>query len=298
MAARSVKRPATSRAEHSAPRAAAEAPSAEQALAALGFTDTEAAIYCELLRAAPSTGYRLAQAIGKAPANVYQALAALSQKGAVLVEDREARSYRATPPDELVAMLQQGFQGRAAEALGALERLHAPAPDDRLYQLAAVSQVYSRAQAMIERASEVLLFDLFPAPFARLRPFLDAAAGRGVRIAGVVYEDVAAAGFLTVLSPGGPPIVERWPGLQITLVADGREHLKALLSRDETTVKHGVWSDSAYLACLEHNGLGCELSVSSSPSLSAQHTFSLFASYPPGLRDLLGPAAGPKNGGR
>jgi len=269
--------------------AAPDDQSPEQALGALGYTDTEAAVYCELLRAAPSTGYRLAHAIGKAPANVYQALAALSQKGAVLVEDREARSYRATPPEELLAMLQQSFEGKSAEARAALESLYAPVADDRLYQLATVRQVYGRAEAMIERAAEVLLFDLFPTPFARLRPYLERAVARGVRVAGVVYEDVLDCGFVTAVSPGGAPVAERWPGLQLGLVVDAREHLKALLSRDEAQVRHGVWSDSSYLACLEHNGLACEIWVSLAPSATATGTFSLFAIYPPGLRDLLGP---------
>jgi sugar-specific transcriptional regulator TrmB len=269
-------------------RAASEAQSPEQALGSLGFTDTEAAVYCELLRAAPSTGYRLAHAIGKAPANVYQALAALSQKGAVLVEDREARTYRATPPDELLAMLKHSFDGRAVEARAALEMVYAPVADDRLYQLTTVSQVRGRAEAMIERAAEVLLFDLFPEPFARLRPHLERTAARGVRVAGVIYEDVGDCGFVTALSPGGAPVVERWPGMQLGLVVDAREHLKALLSRDETEVRHGVWSDSAYLACLEHNGLACEIWVSLAPPPVLPHTFSLFATYPPGLRDLMG----------
>jgi hypothetical protein len=287
--AKAARRSTPSRAP-AALRVASDAQAPEQALGALGFTETEAAVYCELLRAAPSTGYRLAHAIGKAPANVYQALAALGQKGAVLVEDHQARTYRATPPDELLAMLQNGFEGRTAEARAALESLHAPVADDRLYQLTTVGQVYGRAEAMIDRAAEVLLFDLFPTPFERLRPNLERAAQRGVRVAGVVYEPVGDSGFLTAMSPGGPRVIDHWPGLQLGLVVDAREHLKALLSRDETQVRHGVWSDSTYLACLEHNGLACEISVSLNPPKAQRGPYSLFATYPPGLRDLLGPA--------
>jgi predicted transcriptional regulator len=271
-------------------RVAPDPQSPEQALGALGFTDTEAAVYCELLRAAPSTGYRLAHAIGKAPANVYQALAALSQKGAVLVEDKDARTYRATPPDELLAMLQQSFEGRATEARSALESLHAPVADDRLYQLSTADQVYGRGAAMIDRASEILLFDLFPAPFARLRPRLEAAAARGVTVAGVLYETVGDCGFTTAVPPGGPMAGERWPGLQLRIVADAREHLSALLSRDEAHVKHGVWSDSVYLACLEHNGLACEIWASLAPQPEPPR-FSLFGAHPLGLRALLGLSA-------
>jgi predicted transcriptional regulator len=283
-------RPATPPRAPAVLRAAPELQSPEQALGALGFTDTESSVYCELLRGAPSTGYRLAHAIGKAPANVYQALAALSQKGAVLVEDRESRTYRATPPEELLSVLQQRFEGRAAEARSALESLYAPVADDRLYQLATVGQVYGRAEAMIERAQEVLLFDLFPAPFARLKANLERAAARGVSIAGVVYEAVGDVGFVTALSPGGARVMDGWPGLQLGLVVDAREHLQALLSRDEAEVRHGVWSDSTYLACLAHNGLACEIWVSLEPPPRTPHSFALFATSPPGLRDLLGPS--------
>jgi len=35
-------------------------------LAPFGFTDLESRLYCELLKHAPATGYRLAQLVGKA----------------------------------------------------------------------------------------------------------------------------------------------------------------------------------------------------------------------------------------
>jgi HTH-type transcriptional regulator, sugar sensing transcriptional regulator len=220
----------------------------EQTLAALGFTEAEAAVYCELLRAPASTGYRLAQSIGKAAAGVYQALAALSQKGAVLLDDSEAKSYRAVPPAELIAALSKSFEARAAEAAQSLEELHEPQPDDRLYQLSSVDQVFERATAMIERAKEIVLFDLFPEPFRRLEGALAQAATRGVTVAGLLYERAAPAPYLALYSSGSQFVLERWPGVQMNVVADASEHLIALLSRDARSVKRAVWSDSDYLA--------------------------------------------------
>ena len=55
-----------------------------------------------------------------------------------------------------------------AEAVQSLEGLHEPQPDDRLYQLSSVDQVFERATAMIDGAKEIVLFDLFPEPFRRL----------------------------------------------------------------------------------------------------------------------------------
>ncbi|MBS0296947.1 MAG: TrmB family transcriptional regulator [Proteobacteria bacterium] len=262
----------------------------ETALAALGFTDTEAAIYCELLRASPSTGYRLAQAIGKAAANTYQALAALTQKGAVLVDEGDAKAYRAVPPAELLAALGRGFETRRAEAQSALEALYAPPADDRIYQVKTPAQVYERARAMIEGASEIVLFDLFPGPFETLRLPLAHAARKAV-VAGLAYEEVADAGFAVVRSAAAAFARERWPGLQLSLVVDGREYLEVLLSADGSSVRHGVWSDSVYLTCMKHSGLAAEIQLSAATRGEAEDLrgISLLRSYPAGLRALVGP---------
>jgi sugar-specific transcriptional regulator TrmB len=275
----------------------AASPRPEQTLAALGFTEMEASVYCELLRAPASTGYRLAQSTGKAAANVYQALAALTQKGAVFVDDSEAKTYRAVPPAELIAALAKNFQARAQEAKTELEALHEPEPDDRLYQLSTVEQVFERAAAMIDRAREILLFDLFPEPYRRLEPHLTRAARRGLTVAGSVYAEVAPTPFPTVRPAEAKFIMQRWPGLQIGVVADAREHLLALLTPDARVVKHGVWSDSVYLGCLEHSARAAELrAAASSPAeRKAAAQLTLTRAYPPGLRSLIGPR---KSGGR
>ncbi len=267
----------------------------ESALAALGFTDTEAAIYCELLRGPPTTGYRLAQAIGKAPANTYQALAALSQKGAVLVDESDAKAYRAVAPAELLAAMERGFHARRDAAQAALEQLHTAPQDDRIYHLKAPAQVYERARAMIEGASQIILFDLFPGPFDVLRLPLEQARARAVTVAGLVYRPAEHAGFVALESTGAAFVAERWPGQQLSLVVDAREHMLVLLSPDGQSVRHGVWSDSAYLACLEHSGLASEIRLAARDAEEAEalRAVSLLRAYPPGLRELVGPSPTP-----
>ena len=262
----------------------------EQALTALGFTDMEAAVYCELVRGGPATGYRLGQAIGKAAANTYQALASLTQKGAVLVDDRDAKTYRATPPAELLAALERGFVDRRARAMSALETLKPAAPDDRLYQLSTPAQVFERVSAMIQRAQEIILFDLFPGPLERLGPLLAKAHARKVVVAGLAYGDTPALPFPIISASSAAVVAERWPGQQISVVADAREHLTALLAPDGQSVRHAVWSDSAYLACLKHSGLAAEIRVSRvAPSYQDPlNGVALLRAFPPGLRTLMG----------
>jgi HTH-type transcriptional regulator, sugar sensing transcriptional regulator len=263
--------------------------SPEATVTALGFTETEAAVYCALLRGGAATGYRLAQAIGKAPANVYQTLASLAQRGAVMIDDGETRIYRATEPRELLASLESAFEASRRKAETALAKLRTPPDDDRIYQLKTPAQVYERAQAMIAEAKEVLLFDLFPEPLSRLTPALLKAHNRGVRLAGLVYADVTLP-FPIAAAPRGT-VLHRWPGLQLSIVVDASEHLLALLSGDGSRVLHGVCSDSAYLACLQHSGLGAEIRLSAlAPDAHDRlGDIALLRAYPPGLRSLIGP---------
>lgn len=262
------------------------------ALLDLGFTEIEALVFCELTRLGPSTGYRLAKAVGKAPTNTYQALDALSQKGAVLVDEGEAKTWRAVPAAELIAALNARFEQRSQAGLSALQTLKAPDAEPRLYALKTPDQVLARARSMIAAAREVVIFDLFPEPFAALEPDLAQAAARGVRAVGQIYAPQATP-VETVLRDTAPSQLAAWPGLQVTVIADAREHLTALLSRDGRRCRHGVWSDSVYLACVQHSGLAAEIVLAAQDTgHSLSFDPSLFASRPPGLDDLTGPAFG------
>ncbi|WP_296599444.1 TrmB family transcriptional regulator [Phenylobacterium sp.] len=264
----------------------------ETALLELGFTEIEALLFCELTRLGPSTGYRLAKAVGKAAANTYQALETLAQKGAVLVDEGESKTWRAAPATELIAQLSARFEQRSRSALTALAELKAPEAEARLYTLRTPDQVLARARGMIAAAKSVLLFDLFPGPFELLEPDLAQAAARGVRVLGQVYTPVNST-VPTISQPTAPAQLAAWPGLQVTVVADGIEHLSALLSRDGRKCRHGVWSDSPYLACLHHSGLAAEIGLGAhARGEPLAFDPSLFGSHPPGLDALTSPASG------
>jgi predicted transcriptional regulator len=233
----------------------------ERALAEMGFTELEARLYCELLRASPATGYRLSQIVGKAPANVYQALASMSQKGIVVADDDETKHYRAIAPAEVLEDLRQDFDRRRVLAEEALKKVFAPPERDRIYQVRTPQQVMDRARAMIEAARTIVLFDLGPELLEVLGPSLTKASASGVTVAGVTYAPTPDLGFPCVETVGAA-YRDRLPGQPLTVVVDAREYLMAHLSRDGAQVLHGVWSDSPYLACVEHSGLSCEIRLS------------------------------------
>jgi hypothetical protein len=91
-------------------------------------------------------------------------------------------------------------------------------------------------------------------------------------------------------------VAKAWPGQQLTLVADAKESLLALLSRDGKSVRHAFWTDSVYLSCLLHSGLACEIQVASETFQAPElvRKLGLLTKAPPGLRILAATAGGQK----
>ena len=265
--------------------------SAESLLPEFGFTELESRLYTQLLRLGPVTGYRLAQQVGKAPANTYQALAALERKGAVIATESEPRTYRPIAPEELFRALKHKFDTAAHAAVDALNAVHAPIQEDRLYRITTLEQVVLRAHTLIESAEQIILFDLFAQPLTMLRDALTAAHDRGVVVAGLVYESPRPAPYLQVPVSAKDFVTKHWPGLQLSLIADAREVLLALLDEPSEAVLQGFWSDSAYLACVHHSGLAAEIRLAAADR--EQHDplahLSLLAARPAGLKRLVTP---------
>ena len=230
-----------------------------QALVDLGFTGLEAEVYTALLAESPTTGYRVAQALGKAVANTYKAIASLEAKGAVLVDEGESRVCRPVPPDELLARLGRSFAERRERAAGALARFREAPADDRVYQMRSREQVMERARQMLERAERIALLDVFPGPLEVLRPDLERAAARGIDVALKIYAPAEIAGAETILSARGAQVLGRWPGEWVNLVVDGAEHLLAFLAPDGDGVNQAVWSGSAYLSWVYQSAVSGEL---------------------------------------
>lgn len=265
-------------------------PPPDAALRELGLTETEALAYCQLVRSGATTGYRLAKDLAKAAPNVYAALDSLARRGAVLADGAEPKTYRAVPPAELLAQLQREFEAKRHAAEAALRRVLPETPDDRVYRLKSLSQAYAKAEALIASAGSILLFDLGSGPFAQLRAALDAAARRGCTVAGLAYAAHPPVAFRTIVAPEAEAIQARWPGDQLTIVADGAAYLVALVASNGGELRHGVWSDSAYLSCLQHSGLAAEIRLSAAPAPDDPNAdLALTRSFPKGLRQLIGP---------
>ncbi len=262
------------------------------ALQGIGFSEIEALVYAFLVGREPATGYRISHAIGKATANTYKAIASLVQQGAVQVDEGGNRLVRAVPPDELLAGLERRAREKREAARAALADRSADVADDRVYTLRGRDQVLERARAMLGRAREIVLGDLFPGPLEALAADLAAAAARGVRVVVKVYSPLDVPGVAEVPEADAARALSGWPGQQLSLVADADEHLLALFDAPLANVHQAVWSRSTFLSCLHHNHVAMEIlhtawkgrgSLLGADSLVG---ISLLSSRPAGLRRL------------
>jgi sugar-specific transcriptional regulator TrmB len=220
----------------------------------------EAEIYADLLQRSPVTGYAVAKALGKPAANVYKALETLEGKGAVVVDDGERKHYRAVPIAEFLGRLERQFDRHRKNARAALARFPEPSEDTRVYQLRSRQQVIERCRQMLGEAQEIALFDIFPQVAGELRPEIEAAAARGIRVVAKTYsEDSVFEGVEVVLDPEHERIRTRWPEEWLNLYVDGSEFLVAILDTDGAGVIQAIWSESPHLAWVFQSSFSHEL---------------------------------------
>jgi len=85
------------------------------------------------------------------------------------------------------------------------------------------------------------------------------AAASGVIVACHVYAEEKIEGVHTLNMTDRDLASVSWPGQQISVVVDSREHLLGLLAKDMESVHEAVWSSSNFLSCMQHNHLVAEL---------------------------------------
>lgn len=227
-------------------------------LVALGFTETEAAVYAYLVEHSPATGYRVAQDLGKPVANSYKAIESLQQKGAVIADETGTKQCRAVPYEEVLESLEASFDRWRSRASDALAQLSPSTDDEGVYGLESRDQVLERARSMLARAEEVTLVDAFPAPLAEVRDDVERAAARGVTVTAQVYEPVELEGVEVVMNAHAEE-VRGWPGDWLNLVLDGSELLLSFLTVDGPGVHQAIWSQSPFLCWAYQSALAGEM---------------------------------------
>lgn len=225
---------------------------ASQILTPFGFTSLESEIYTFLLHESPATGYRIAQALGKAAANTYKSVESLLLKGAVLVEDSSNRQYRAVSSHELLARLTRDFEWRRAEAELMLSRLDASGQDDRIYMLRTRGQALERARAMLGAARKIVVLSCSASIAHDLEDGIASAIRHEVPVLALCPAEID--GIRTAVP------TERI-GDELRLAMDESESLMASFEPGHDDHAQAVWSKNRFIARCTHRGLSAEFEL-------------------------------------
>lgn len=202
--------------------------SAIEQLSGLGFTQAESAIYVHLLRSGVSTGYAIAQALGKPVANVYKSIESLANKGAVELKAGRGRQCLAVPWKQLLQDHQQRFESNLAKLSASLSELPETRDDETVMQLENFDRVVAESKRIIAECETVLLADMEPAALALFKEDLICAAKRGIEVRIKIYEPEELPGVHVTLRVDGAQVYQRCPDVAMDLCADGVESLIAL----------------------------------------------------------------------
>jgi len=225
-------------------------------LRGLGLNPLESEVYTHLLtQDEPVTAYRIGKALGKPTANVYKAIEALARKGAVVLEFGEPRLCRAVPPEEFLTQLEASFQQTTRQAAELLSDSRHHFPDERIYQLESASLVFERLRLMLESAEKIAAVDVFPKAMEVVRPDIEKAAARGVKVYVQGYEQQEVPGTHFVQAYQSASILRHWRSQQLNCVVDGREVLLALIRNNLAELYQAVWTKNLFIACVVHAGL-------------------------------------------
>ena len=233
------------------------------ALTELGLTAIEAEIYVALLaqcHAGPVSAYRLAQDMGRDPANMTKTLGVMAKRGAVRASGQRPRLYVPVPPADFTGELVAHLQSRQRQALDLLEAIGTPAADESVRALETRAAALDVARRLLGEARRVVLMDASPDLLGDLAADLQRLVdSQGASVLVRCPAAMAVPGARVWVDPGADVLA---PGPWLRLVVDGRSQLEAVVHPDRRgMLLHGHWSRSPSRAYLAHRGLGAELSL-------------------------------------
>lgn len=165
------------------------------ALIRLGFSQYEAQAYTALVGQQPMNGSEVSRRAGMPPSKVYETLARLEAKGAVLVSRSEPVRYTAVPHADVLASLRAKFDADLDTATAALAQF--PAADEpglvwSLHDKDAIDRAFIR---VIAGAKASIFAGIWDEELGQLGPYLEAASRQGIETHVAIY------GKLTLTGP-------------------------------------------------------------------------------------------------
>lgn len=227
-----------------------------QVLRDLGLSRAESEVYLACLQMAAAgagllSSYRVAQEMGRDPANVGKIVNTLAHLQAIRVVQEKPRLFMAVPPGEFTDHLLGRMRRRGAEAISLLEDFGSPEAEGVAQALAGRAQALARAQVLVAGCARDLLVAGSPEIIRELGADLERAAekpGCRVRVVSPQAFSSAVVEVSTLLGAGrlGHDQNEAW----LTLAGDDQCWLVALIPQQDSpaTGPCGWWAAGSPLA--------------------------------------------------
>jgi HTH-type transcriptional regulator, sugar sensing transcriptional regulator len=200
-------------------------------LRTVGFSLYEARLYAALVQHGPQNGNELSRSSGVPSSKVYAAVEKLVAEGSVQsIKSPGGTRFVALQPDELINRLRRRFNDPLDYLAEKLPPLADHVEDEVFLSVSGESSILESARQLISAAREELNISLWEPELEGLRAIIAEAAGRGVRIFGMLDTASADEPEAARLRHSYEEIVgNRVGGRMLTLVADGTEALVARL---------------------------------------------------------------------
>ncbi|MFX1763534.1 helix-turn-helix domain-containing protein [Paraburkholderia sp. A1RI-2L] len=153
----------------------------------LGFTQYEAQAYAALVGQAALTGAEVSRRASMPPSKVYETLARLEARGAVLVNRSEPVRYAAVPHTSLLAELRSRFNADLESAASALDRLPVQQKPGLVWSLSGAEPIVQAFARVISNAQTCLFAGIWDEELDELGPLLEAASRRGIDTHVAIY---------------------------------------------------------------------------------------------------------------
>jgi sugar-specific transcriptional regulator TrmB len=157
------------------------------ALIRLGFSQYEAQAYTALVGQPPLNGSEVSKRAGMPPSKVYETLARLEVKGAVLVNRSEPVRYSAVSYTDLLALLKARFDADVATASAALDRLPARDEPGMVWSLHNRDAIIQACVRTITGAERTIFAGIWDEELDELGPHLETVAANGIDTHVAIY---------------------------------------------------------------------------------------------------------------
>lgn len=195
-------------------------------LVRIGFSEYEAKAYVALLRESPATGYQISKLSGVPRSMIYEVLGKLTARGAAMTLRKEGGTkYAPVPAKEFLDQIHREHEALVSSLKEDLTGLESTTDLEYVWNIEGPANIMTKAEEMIDQARDRIYLALLPASFEALRPSLERAVERGVRVVIYTTEPLDLPGGRVVVSPVPEKAQERLEGLWLVMVVDGEEAL-------------------------------------------------------------------------